>query len=941
MAEDKIIIRGAKEHNLKNITLEIPRNKLVVFTGLSGSGKSTLAMDTIFAEGQRRYLESLSSYARQFLGQMEKPDVESIDGLSPTIAIDQKAASHNPRSTVGTVTEIYDYLRLLYARIGTPHCPICEKPIRALSVEQMIERVLEKAENQNITILAPVVRNRKGEYLQLLQDFWSKGFAEARVNNVMKRLDFPIKLARYKSHTIEVKIDTIKADIDELSRITEAVEGALKLTDGIVTIVYTDNSEETLNQNLSCPDDGGTLPELEPRLFSFNSPQGACQTCDGLGVKREIDPELIMPDQGKTIAEGGLLPWSFRPNNWYGWYLRQIAAHFHIPDNVRLKDLTNEQRSVLIEGPTGGPIRLRAEWKAKSGYEESFMLKFNGLVQHLEDRYRKTDSSAVREEIENYMATLPCPSCHGQRLRREALLVRVHDKNLAQLTELSIEHAISWLAGLSLNDRESRIGERLLVEVKNRLRFLHDVGLNYLTLNRAAMTLSGGEAQRIRLASQVGSALVGVLYILDEPTIGLHQRDNRRLIETLKHLRDIGNSVIVIEHDQETIESADWIVDIGPGAGRLGGEVVVSGDLPTVTNHPSSLTAQYLRGQIAIAVPKQRRRSKKLISIFGATEHNLQKLNVSIPLGVFTCVTGVSGSGKSTLVNDILHKAAARKLHRATAQPGKHERIEGIEQLDKIIVIDQAPIGRTPRSNPATYTGVFTAIRELFTQTKDSKVRGYGPGRFSFNVAGGRCDACAGDGFTKIEMQFLPDVYLPCDICKGDRYNNETLKVRYREKSISDVLRMTVDEGCDFFRAHPAIHNKLETLSDVGLGYIQLGQAATTLSGGEAQRIKLASELSKRATGRTLYVLDEPTTGLHFDDVRKLLEVLHRLVDSGNSVVVIEHNLDVIKTADWLIDLGPEGGEGGGNLVAEGTPEDVAKNGNSYTGQFLKSTLKK
>lgn len=942
MKEHTISIRGAKEHNLKNVSLDIPRDKLVVFTGLSGSGKSTLAMDTIFAEGQRRYLESLSSYARQFLGQMEKPDVESIEGLSPTIAIDQKAASHNPRSTVGTVTEIYDYLRLLYARIGLPHCPKCGKPIQPLSVEQMVEKIFDDTpENQLVQIFAPVVRERKGEYQQLLRDMFKAGYSRARINGEDTRLPGNVSLDRYKNHSIDILVDELPVSLDNLSRLTEAIETALKLANGLVLVSgSTPKQQILLNQKLACADDGSSLPELEPRLFSFNSPQGACQACDGLGLRRELDTDLIMPDRTKTIAEGGIMPWSYRPHNYSGWFLRQICNHYHIPDNVRLKDLPPSQLDLLMNGPEEGAESIRVTWQSRAGGVQQFRLQFGGVVKHLADRYQKTDSAAVKEEIERYMAASPCPACAGRRLRPEALLVTVGDKNIAELTHMSVNQSLIFIKNLHLTHRESRIAQRLLPEISNRLRFLNDVGLEYLTLDRAAMTLAGGEAQRIRLASQVGSALVGVLYILDEPTIGLHARDNTRLINTLKHLRDVGNSVVVIEHDLETIEAADWLVDIGPGAGRLGGEVIASGPVSEVVKNPRSITGQYLSKKKMIALPGQRRSNfNHQLTIVGAREHNLDNTTVSIPLGMFVCITGVSGSGKSTLINDVLFKALSRQLHKTSQPPGKHERIEGTEYIDKVIDVDQAPIGRTPRSNPATYTGIFTPIRELFAHTPEAKRRGYGPGRFSFNVAGGRCDACSGDGSIKIEMQFLPDVYLPCDICKGDRYNRETLQVRYKDKTIADVLRMTVDEAVAFFSAHPNLHDKLQTLADVGLGYIQLGQAATTLSGGEAQRIKLASELSRRPTTKTLYILDEPTTGLHFEDVRKLLEVIQRLVDHGNTVIVIEHNLDVIKSADWIIDLGPEGGEGGGKIVAEGTPEMISREARSYTGKYLKRVL--
>ncbi|MBI4175331.1 excinuclease ABC subunit UvrA, partial [Candidatus Berkelbacteria bacterium] len=756
------------------------------------------------------------------------------------------------------------------------------------------------------------------------------------------RLDAPVKLARYKHHSIDILVDEIPANVDELSRLTEALETSLSIAEGLVVVAYADTSEDLLNQKLACPVDGGTLPQLEPRLFSFNSPQGACPICDGLGVQREIDPHLVMPDLTKTISQGGLLPWTYKSTNYYGWFLRHLTAHFRIPETVRLKDLTQAQRDLLLYGSPAGPTPIPTRWQSKSGYEETMTIKFSGFIKHLEDRYKRTESASVREEVEHYMAELPCPSCQGARLRHEALCITVGDQTLVDLARQPVKVTLTALHNLKLTDRDLRIAERVLHEIKNRLTFLVDVGLDYLTLDRAAMTLAGGEAQRIRLASQLGSALVGVLYILDEPTIGLHARDNRRLIETLQHLRDLGNSVLVIEHDQETIQAADWVVDIGPGAGRLGGEVVYNGPVAGLKANQQSLTAAYLSGRKAIPIPATRRRvGKHLVTVVGASANNLKNLSVSFPLRTFTVVTGVSGSGKSTLVNDILYRALARQLHRSTDVPGSHARLEGVEYLDKVIIIDQAPIGRTPRSNPATYTGLFTPIRELFAQTKEAKLHGYGPGRFSFNVAGGRCDACNGEGSTKVEMQFLPDVFLPCDVCQGSRYNRETLRVMYKGKTIADVLRATVDEALDFFAPIHVIHDKLQTLSDVGLGYIQLGQAATTLSGGEAQRIKLASELARRATGQTLYILDEPTTGLHFDDVRKLLEVLGRLVDNGNSVVIIEHNLDVIKTADWLIDLGPEGGANGGRIIAEGTPEDVARTASSYTGTFLKDVLKR
>lgn len=940
--DNSIRIRGAREHNLKNISLEIPRDKIVVFTGLSGSGKSTLVMDTIFAEGQRRYLESLSSYARQFLGQMQKPDVEEISGLSPTIAISQKSSSHNPRSTVGTVTEIQDYLRLLYARIGIAHCLTCGQEIRSRTVDEIVELIVDLAnEGDELAILAPMVRDRKGEYSQLLQDMFSQGFVKARINGREQRLDTPVTLARYRKHSIDIEIDRLRLVSDDLSRLTEAVELASNLTEGFLRIsLPAKKIEQLYNLKSVCPLDGTSFPELEPRLFSFNSPHGACPTCDGLGVEKVIDEKLIMPDLAKTIANGGLLPGLYRRNNYHGWYLRQVMKHYRIPDNVRLSDIRQSDRQLLMDGPPGGSEVIQVTWRSKSGRSQRFRLRFGGIRSYLKERYQKTESEAVRAEIEEFMSELPCPECQGARLNAVARAVTVSNKNLAELSALAVKDSVTFIEGLTLDARERLIAERLLAEITNRLRFLNDVGLEYLSLDRSATTLAGGETQRIRLASQVGSGLVGVLYILDEPTIGLHPRDNTRLVATLKRLRDLGNSILVIEHDLETIEASDWLVDIGPGAGRLGGEVIVSAPLSEAKQSNTSVTAKYLRGELVVPIPKTRRKlGKHLITVVKARAHNLKNLTISFPLGTLTCVTGVSGSGKSTLVNDVLYQGIAAKLVRAHERPGAHDRIDGLEAIDKVIDIDQSPIGRTPRSNPATYTGVFTSIRELYAQTEEAKVRGYGPGRFSFNVAGGRCEACHGDGYTKIEMQFLPDVYLPCDVCKGRRYNRETLSVMYKHKTIADVLEMTVDEAVGFFENLGKISDKLRVIRDVGLGYIHLGQSATTLSGGEAQRMKLAAELAKRATGRTLYILDEPTTGLHFDDVKKLLEVLHRLVEQGNTVIVIEHNLDVVKTADWVIDLGPEGGADGGELIVEGTPEDVARHGRSYTGQYLKRVL--
>ncbi len=979
---DKIIVRGAKEHNLKNISLEIPRDKLVVFTGISGSGKSTLAFDTIFAEGQRRYLESLSSYARQFLGQMKKPDVESIDGLSPAISIDQKTASHNPRSTVGTVTEIYDYLRLLYAKIGIPHCLECGRAIQQLTIDQIVDSIIDANDGAEVMIFAPAVRGRKGEYHSFLNDFYLKGFAKARVNGKMVDLKDRVILERYKTHTIEILIDTIKASVENLGRLYEAVELASGNSEGNVLVVSSKSSEASKSSKSSSrskksptrhsgldpespeilkqvQDDGGegneklynmrlscaycnlSFPEIAPRLFSFNSPYGACPTCTGLGIKKEIDPELIIPDKTKTIEEGGILPESYSQFNYYGSILRSLIEHYAFPANRRIKDLPAEKLNTILYGEED-PVRLKVKYYM-NGRPRSFTMRFPGLIPLLEERHQKTESDSVRADIERYMSTSDCPTCHGARLKPEALAVKISEKNIQEVVSGSILETQAFFAAFTktITPRDKLIADRILKEITGRLTFLTDVGLEYLTLDRAANTLAGGEAQRIRLASQVGSALTGVLYVLDEPSIGLHARDNKRLLDTLKHLRDIGNSLIVIEHDEETMREADWLVDIGPRAGKEGGEVVASGTPAEVMKNTQSLTAEYLRGDKVIPVPLKRRAlRKKGLIIRNAQEHNLKHLTVEIPLGVFACITGVSGSGKSTLINDILYPALARKLHSAHAHPGRHEKIEGIENVDKVIVIDQSPIGRTPRSNSATYTGMFTPIRELFAATRGARIKGYGPGRFSFNVKGGRCEACQGDGLQKIEMQFLPDVYIPCDVCNGKRYTSETLSIQYNSKNISEILEMTVTDGVQFFKDIPQIADKVKVLHDVGLGYIQLGQSATTLSGGEAQRIKLATELAKRATGKTLYILDEPTTGLHFEDVSKLLHVLNRLVDAGNSVLVIEHQMDVIKTADWIIDLGPEGGDKGGMIVAQGTPEQVVNIKGSYTGQFLKPFLK-
>ena len=966
MDSDKIIIKGAREHNLKNIDLELPRNKFIVFTGLSGSGKSTLAFDTIFAEGQRRYLESLSSYARQFLGQMDKPDVDYIEGLSPAISIDQKSTSHNPRSTVGTVTEIHDYLRLLYAKIGVPHCPECGREISKLSTDEIVDRVLEmggKSGSQAIEILSPIVRERKGEYLSLLDDMWKRGFSEGIVDGELYKLeDFKdVKLAKYKKHSIDIIVDRVEINDDNLTRIFEDVERALKLSQGLVKVKCIDTNtksvkrkaksselcavEQIYNQKLSCPIHDIEFPDLEPRLFSFNSPFGACEACEGLGVKKEIDPERMIPDKNKTIAEGGIMPWSYKPNNYIGSVLRAVTEFYHIPDNKRLRDLTQKQLDIILYGHEDVDL-IRVKFFARGGGGH-YNVRWSGVVTWLEERYRSTTSDGVREDIEKYMSQKPCSTCKGSRYKSDVLLVTVGPEetkmNIHEVSTLSIKECVDHFQAMKLTHRQELIAGRILKEIVARLVFLNNVGLNYLTLQRAAYSLSGGESQRIRLASQIGSQLVGVLYILDEPSIGLHARDNSKLTETLRQLQKIGNTLIVIEHDEEMMRHADWLVDIGPGAGKHGGEVVAEGTPEEVINNPKSLTGKYLRGELQIDVPKFRRSvsKKRRITVRGASEHNLKNVTVEFPLKVFTCVTGVSGSGKSTLVEDTLYKALANKLHRALDVPARHHEIVGIENINKVIMIDQSPIGRTPRSNPATYTGLFTHIRELFAKTKDAKLRGYGPGRFSFNVAGGRCDNCSGEGYLKIEMQFMPDVYLPCDVCSGKRYNSETLQVKYKDKNIADVLGMTVAEGAEFFEAFPKIHDPLAVLEEVGLGYIELGQSATTLSGGEAQRIKLASELSRKATGDTLYILDEPTTGLHFDDIKKLLNVLNRLVDAGNSVVVIEHNMDVIKTADWIIDMGPEGGEGGGKVIVTGPPEEIIKyHKESYTAKYLRMVLK-
>ncbi|MBQ9382760.1 MAG: excinuclease ABC subunit UvrA [Ruminiclostridium sp.] len=940
MANDKIVIRGAKEHNLKNIDLTIPRDKLIVLTGLSGSGKSSLAFDTIYADGQRRYMESLSSYARMFLGQMEKPNVESIEGLSPAISIDQKTTSNNPRSTVGTVTEIYDYLRLLYARIGVPHCPVCGREITQQTIDQIVDRVKELGEGTKIQILAPVARGRKGEYAKDLDNLRKQGFVRVRIDGEMHDLDEPIKLAKNIKHSIEVVVDRLVVKPDFETRLADSLETAGKLTDGLIYVDVVGGEELHFSQNYACPEHNISIDELVPRLFSFNNPYGACPNCTGLGTFHRVDPALVIPDEDKTIREGAIHAsgWnSLDDGSVAMMYYRAISKHYGVSLDTPVKDLTPEQLGLFLYGTGGERIRVDVLDSFGGGYRNS---DFEGVINNLERRY-KTGSDSARAEIESYMHDCECPVCKGERLKKEALAVTVAGKNISEFCKMSISDAYDFVCDMELSERDKLIGKLIIKEIKNRLSFLRSVGLEYLTLSRAASSLSGGESQRIRLATQIGSSLMGVLYILDEPSIGLHQRDNDKLIGTLKNLRDLGNTVIVVEHDEDTMRAADYIVDIGPGAGVHGGEVVACGTADEIMKCKESITGQYLSGAKKIPVPKTRRvPDGRFLKVYGAAENNLKEIDVEIPLGVFTCVTGVSGSGKSSLINEIVYNYLEGKLNRARTHVGKCKKITGAEELDKVIQIDQAPIGRTPRSNPATYTGVFTDIRDLFASSNDAKMRGYGTARFSFNVKGGRCEACEGDGIIKIEMHFLPDVYVPCEVCKGKRYNRETLEVRYKGKNIYDVLEMTIEEGAKFFENVPKIYRKLKTLCDVGLGYVKIGQPATTLSGGEAQRVKLATELARRATGRTVYILDEPTTGLHTADVHKLIEVLQQLVDNGNTVIVIEHNLDVIKTADYIIDLGPEGGDKGGTVVATGTPEEIAKVKKSYTGQYLKKMLK-
>lgn len=945
MAE-KIIVRGAREHNLKNISLELPRDKLIVFTGLSGSGKSSLAFDTIYAEGQRRYVESLSAYARQFLGQMDKPDVDVIEGLSPAISIDQKSASRNPRSTVGTITEIYDYLRLLYARIGVQHCPTDGTKLQRQTPSQIVDRIMKLEEGTRFQVLAPVVRGRKGEYDTLLADLAGQGFVRARIDgevrDIAEFLASGEKLARYENHSIDIIVDRLvrRDDIDR--RLTDSLETALKLADGVagVELVGKDGEESetlTFSQHLACPKCDSSFDEPAPRNFSFNSPYGACENCDGLGTKFEVDPELVIPDPSMSLRDGALAPWRSAHTQYFHRMLVALAEQEDIDIDKPWSKVPAKHQKLVLHGKAGA---MQVKYRNRFGKTRQFSTSYEGVIPWIKRRHVDAESDWTREQFETYMREVPCPVCEGARLKPSSLAVTVNDKHISAVCDMSIGESAEFLAGLTLSDRDAMIAERITKEINARLGFLLDVGLDYLTLSRSAGTLAGGEAQRIRLASQIGSGLVGTLYVLDEPSIGLHQRDNRRLIETLLRLRDLGNTVIVVEHDEETIKESDWIVDIGPGAGEHGGEVVYSGPVPGINKAKESVTGRYLTGKASIAVPEIRRVPKgDVITIRGAREHNLQDLDVEIPLGAFVAVTGVSGSGKSTLIRDILLPAMMQRIYKSKQAPGKHRTVEGIDAIDKVIDMDQSPIGRTPRSNPATYTGVFDSIRKLFAAAPESKVRGYQPGRFSFNVPGGRCEACSGDGTIKIEMHFLPDVYVPCEVCKGDRYNRDTLEITFKGKNIAEVLNMPISEALEFFSNQPSIARHMQTLVDVGLGYVRLGQSAPTLSGGEAQRVKLASELAKRSTGHTMYLLDEPTTGLHFEDVRRLLIVLSRLVDQGNTVLVIEHNLDVIKTADWLVDLGPEGGNGGGTIVGTGTPEDIARIGESHTGRYLAPLL--
>lgn len=936
--EDKIIIKGAKEHNLKNVDLELPRNKFIVFTGLSGSGKSSLAFDTIYAEGQRRYVESLSAYARQFLGQMEKPNVEYIEGLSPAISIDQKTTSKNPRSTVGTVTEIYDYLRLLFARVGEVHCPVCGEKISQMTVQEIVDKMMEFPERTKLQILSPIVRGQKGTHKKLIENIKKEGFVRIRVNGENYEVTDELDLNKNKKHNIEVVVDRIVIKDGIEGRLADSIETAIKLSDGLVIAQIIDGEEILYSTKFACPEHGVGIEELSPRMFSFNSPFGACDTCNGLGESKEVDPDLVIPNKDLSIKQGAIAAWGsvgVNDDTYYSKMVQSLANHFNVSIETPVKDLPEEFIQELLYGTNN--VVVKFVYESKYGGRREYEAYFEGVIPNLERRYRETNSEYSRDKIEEYMAETPCPKCKGARLKKEVLSVLVDEKNIMDVTDFSVNELIEFIENINLNDKQKFIAYEILKEIRGRAIFLRDVGLDYLNLSRKAGTLSGGEAQRIRLATQIGSALVGVLYVLDEPSIGLHQRDNDRLIKTLRHLTDIGNTLIVVEHDEDTMRECDYIVDIGPGAGIHGGQIVAEGTLDEILNNPNSITGQYLSGKKVIEIPETTREGNgKFIEIVKANENNLKNINVKFPLGKFTCITGVSGSGKSTLINDILYKGIAGKINRLRERPGKHKDIKGIENIDKVINIDQSPIGRTPRSNPATYTGVFDMIRDLFASTNEAKARGYQKGRFSFNVKGGRCEACKGDGIIKIEMHFLPDVYVPCEVCKGERYNRETLQVKYKDKTIADVLDMNVEEALKFFENIPNIKRKLETLMDVGLSYIKLGQPSTQLSGGEAQRIKLATELSKRPTGKTLYILDEPTTGLHMADVDKLIHVLQRLADTGNSIVVIEHNLDVIKTCDYIIDLGPEGGDKGGKVVATGTPEEVSKVEGSYTGKFLK-----
>lgn len=936
--EDKIIIKGAKEHNLKNVDLELPRNKFIVFTGLSGSGKSSLAFDTIYAEGQRRYVESLSAYARQFLGQMEKPNVEYIEGLSPAISIDQKTTSKNPRSTVGTVTEIYDYLRLLFARVGEVHCSVCGEKISQMTIQEIVDKMMEFPERTKLQILSPVVREQKGTHKKLIENIKKEGFVRIRVNGENYEVTDDIDLSKNKKHNIEVVVDRIVIKDGIESRLTDSIETAVKLSDGLVIAQIIDGEEILYSTKFACPEHGVGIEELSPRMFSFNAPFGACETCNGLGESKEVDPNLVIPNKDLSIKQGAIAAWGsvgVNDDTYYSKMVQSLANHFGVSIETPVKDLPEEFVQELLYGTNNTIVQF--VYESKYGGRREYQAYFEGVIPNLTRRYNETNSEHARDKIEEFMSETPCPKCKGARLKKEVLSVLVDGKNIMDVTDFSVNELVEYIENINLNEKQKFIAHEILKEIRGRAIFLRDVGLDYLNLSRKAGTLSGGEAQRIRLATQIGSALVGVLYVLDEPSIGLHQRDNDRLIKTLRHLTDIGNTLIVVEHDEDTMRECDYIVDIGPGAGVHGGQIVAQGTLDEILDNPNSITGQYLSGKKEIHIPKTTREGNgNFIEIVKANENNLKNINVKFPLGKFTCITGVSGSGKSTLINDILYKGIASKINRLRDRPGKHKEIKGIDNIDKIINIDQSPIGRTPRSNPATYTGVFDMIRDLFASTNEAKARGYQKGRFSFNVKGGRCEACKGDGIIKIEMHFLPDVYVPCEVCKGERYNRETLQVKYKDKTIADVLDMNVEEALKFFENIPNIKRKLETLMDVGLSYIKLGQPSTQLSGGEAQRIKLATELSKRPTGKTLYILDEPTTGLHMADVDKLIQVLQKLADTGNSIVVIEHNLDVIKTCDYIIDLGPEGGDKGGKIVATGTPEEVSKVEGSYTGKFLK-----